>query len=169
VTTASPAFAISVDSGAMHFNAAHFITFDNSCENLHGHNFHVRVNVQGDNEADDLVVDFVLMTRLAVSICEELNDKVLLPANSDVVRIEQRDQLVHISSYDKQFMLPKHNCCLLPVRNTTAEMLAWYIGGRLLESLQQKGASAGISELEIAVEEADRQWGQCRRVLAHGN
>ncbi|MCG8122586.1 MAG: 6-carboxytetrahydropterin synthase, partial [Candidatus Thiodiazotropha taylori] len=28
--------------GELHFNSAHFITFNNSCENLHGHNFHVR-------------------------------------------------------------------------------------------------------------------------------
>ncbi|HHH43295.1 MAG TPA: hypothetical protein ENK49_04085, partial [Gammaproteobacteria bacterium] len=140
-----------------------------SCENLHGHNFHVRINAQGDNDADSLVIDFVLISRLAAGICADLNDKVLLPANSDAVKIEQRDQLLHISSYGKQFVLPEHNCCLLPLGNTTAEMLAWYIGERLLESLQQQGAAANIGELEIAVEEADRQWGVCRRVLTHGD
>lgn len=167
MTTVSPAFAISVDPGQLHFNAAHFITFDNSCENLHGHNFHVRIDARGDNDADDLVVDFVLLTRLAAGICAELNDKVLLPAKSDVVKVEQRNSLVHISSYDKQFMLPANNCYQLPVSNTTAEMLAWYIGERLLESLQQQGAASNVGELEIAVEEADRQWGVCRRVLTH--
>jgi len=165
----SPAFAISVDPGELHFNAAHFITFDNICENLHGHNFHVRIDARGDNDADDLVVDFVLITRLTAGICAELNDKVLLPANSDVVKLEQRDSLVYISSYGKQFMLPEDNCYLLPVSNTTAEMLAWYIGERLLESLRQQEAATNVGELEIAVEEADRQWGVCRRVLKYGD
>lgn len=167
MTTVSPTFAISIDPGELHFNAAHFITFDNSCENLHGHNFHARIDARGDNDADDLVVDFVLLTRLAAGICAELNDKVLLPANSDVVSLEQRDSLMYVSSYDKQFMLPEDNCYLLPVSNTTAEMLAWYIGERLLAALQQQGAAANVGELEIAVEEADRQWGVCRKVLQH--
>ena len=168
MTMVSPNFAISVDPGELHFNAAHFITFDNSCENLHGHNFHVRIKARGANTADDLVVDFVLMTRLAADICAELNDKVLLPENSSVVTVERRDCLLYISSYDKQFMLPEDNCYLLPISNTTAEMLAWYIGERLLATLQQQGEPANVGELEIAVEEADRQWGVCRRVLRHG-
>ncbi len=167
MTTVSPAFAISVNPSELHFNAAHFITFDSSCENLHGHNFHVRIDARGDNGTDDLVVDFVLITRLAASICAELNDKVLLPANSDVVKIEQRNHLVYISSYGKQFMLPEDNCYQLPVSNTTAEMLAWYVGERVLKSLHRQGAADNVGELEIAVEEADRQWGVCRRVLKH--
>jgi len=167
VTTPSPTFAVSVDPGELHFNAAHFITFDNSCENLHGHNFHARIDARGDNDADDLVVDFVLLTRLATDICAGLNDKVLLPANSVVVNIVQHDNMVHVSSYDKKFMLPEDNCYLLPVSNTTAEMLAWYISERLLEKLRQHAAATNISELEIAVEEADRQWGVCRRMLKH--
>jgi 6-pyruvoyltetrahydropterin/6-carboxytetrahydropterin synthase len=165
VTISSPTFAISVDPGELHFNAAHFITFDNSCENLHGHNFHVRIEARGENDADDLVVDFVLLTRLASDICAGLNDKVLLPANSDVVSLNRRDSQLYISSYDKQFMLPEDNCYLLPVSNTTAEMLAWYIGERLLEALRQQDAATNVGELEIAVEEADRQWGVCRRIL----
>jgi 6-pyruvoyltetrahydropterin/6-carboxytetrahydropterin synthase len=168
VTTSSPTFAISIDPGELHFNAAHFITFDNSCENLHGHNFHVRIEARGENDADNLVVDFVLLTRLAAAICARLNDKVLLPANSDVVTVEHRDKLVYISSYNMQFMLPEDNCYLLPVSNTTAEMLAWYIGERLLEALWQQGAATNVGELEIAVEEADRQWGVCHRMLKHG-
>lgn len=167
MTTLSPAFAIRVEPGELHFSAAHFITFNNSCENLHGHNFHVCIDARGDNDADDLVVDFVLMTRLAAGICADLNDKVLLPATSDVVKVERRERLVYVSCYDKQFMLPEDNCYLLPVSNTTAEMLAWYIGERLLESLQREGAAANVGELEVAVEEADRQWGMCRRVLNH--
>ena len=167
MTTVLPTFAISVDPGELHFNAAHFITFANSCENLHGHNFHVRIDARGDNDADDLVVDFVLLTRLAAGICARLNDKVLLPANSGVVKVEKRHRRVYVSSYDKQFVLPEDNCCLLPVSNTTAEMLAWYIGEHLLATLRRQGAASNVGELEVSVEEADRQWGVCRRVLKH--
>jgi len=169
VTTVSPAFSISVDPGELHFNAAHFITFDNCCENLHGHNFHVRIDAHGNNDTNNLVIDFVLISRLAADICSKLNNKVLLPDESDVVRIEQHDNRVYISSHDKQFILPKDNCYLLPVSNTTAEMLAWYIGECLVNVLKQKDAISNMSELNVAVEEADHQWGLCRSVLKDGN
>ncbi len=169
MTTASPAFAISIDPGELYFNAAHFITFDNHCENLHGHNFHVRIDARGENGSDNLVADFVLITRLAAGICSKLNDKVLLPAESNVVRIEQRNSQTYISSYGKQFMLPDDNCYLLPVSNTTAEMLAWYIGECLIEALQQEDAVSNMSELSIAVEESSHQWGIYRSVITHGD
>lgn len=163
----APGFAIRVQPGQLRFSAAHFITYGGSCENLHGHNFHVRIDASGDNTEDELVVDFVLMTRLTAEVCEQLHDKVLLPATSKEVDIEQRDGLVHVRSYDKCFTLPLENCCLLPLSNTTAEMLAWYIGERLLESLEARQAADHLALLEVAVEEADRQWGICRREIRH--
>ncbi|WP_296810061.1 hypothetical protein [Thiocapsa sp.] len=33
--------AVRVQRGELHVNAAHIMTFDGTCENLHGHNFHV--------------------------------------------------------------------------------------------------------------------------------
>jgi 6-pyruvoyltetrahydropterin/6-carboxytetrahydropterin synthase len=167
VTSPANGFAVSVHNGQLHFNAAHFITCDNSCENLHGHNFHARIDATGDNTGDDFVIDFVLMTRLAAEICARLHDKVLLPGNSRLVNIEHRSEQVHISSYDKQFTLPKGNCLELPVRNTTAEMLAWYICDQLLNSLREHEALGNITMLEVAVEEADQQWGISRQAISH--
>ncbi|NCC48761.1 MAG: hypothetical protein EOM13_06875 [Clostridia bacterium] len=36
--------AVRVHPGELHFNAAHFMTFDWTCENLHGRDFHVENN-----------------------------------------------------------------------------------------------------------------------------
>ena len=156
-------FAVSVDPGELHFNAAHFITFDNTCENLHGHNFHVRIQAWGDNSDDAFVIDFVQLNRLAAGICMELNDKVLLPGRSEAVSVHQTDSQVEVSSYGKRFSLPAENCLVLPVANTTAEMLAWYIMESLLPMLELHTALNHVQHLEVAVEEADRQWGICRR------
>ncbi|MCG6864355.1 MAG: 6-carboxytetrahydropterin synthase [Thiogranum sp.] len=160
-------FAVSVDPGDLRFNAAHFITSNNSCENLHGHNFHVRINACGQNDRDALVVDFVMMNRIAETICMQLHDKVLLPADSDEVVIEERDDCYHVHSYAKHYMFPAENCCLLPVSNATAEMLAWHICNQLLEALRRENAANNLSEIEVAVEEADRQWGIFRQQVAH--
>jgi 6-pyruvoyltetrahydropterin/6-carboxytetrahydropterin synthase len=161
-------FAVSVHPGELHFNSAHFITFNNSCENLHGHNFHVRIQAWGDNNDDAFVIDFVQLNKLAAEICLKLHDKILLPGESTEVDIEEAQGQIEVSSYDKRFSLPAGNCLILPIRNTTAEMLAWYIMESLLPMLEADEALAHVASLEIAVEEAEQQWGICRRDLQSG-
>ena len=156
-------FAVSVNPGELHFNAAHFITFNQTCENLHGHNFHVRIQAWGDNNDDAFVIDFVQLNRLAAGICLELNDKVLLPGRSEEVSVQQIEGQVEVASYGKRFSLPTENCLILPLANTTAEMLAWYLMERLVPMLEQHAALTHVQVLEVAVEEADQQWGICRR------
>ncbi|MEW8136069.1 MAG: 6-carboxytetrahydropterin synthase [Candidatus Thiodiazotropha endolucinida] len=161
-------FAVNVHPGELHFNSAHFITFDNSCENLHGHNFHLRIQAYGDNNEDAFVIDFVQLNRLAAEICSGLHDKVLLPGKSDEVAIKKSSGQLEVSSYDKVFSLPADNCLILPVANTTAEMIAWYIMESLLPKLEACAALTHVKNLEVAVEEADHQWGICRRVIHSG-
>ncbi|MES9831801.1 MAG: 6-carboxytetrahydropterin synthase [Candidatus Thiodiazotropha sp. LLP2] len=161
--THTQSFAVSVHPGELHFNSAHFITFNNSCENLHGHNFHVRIQADGDNNDDAFVIDFVQLNRLAAEICLQLHDKILLPGKSKEVEIVVVGNQIEVSSYDKQFSLPMSNCLILPIANATAEMLAWYIMESLLPLLESHNALSHVEILEIAVEEADQQWGICRR------
>jgi 6-pyruvoyltetrahydropterin/6-carboxytetrahydropterin synthase len=164
----SQTFAVNVQPGELHFNSAHFITFNNSCENLHGHNFHVRIQAYGDNNDDAFVIDFVQLNQLAAEICLALHDKILLPGKSEEVRIREADGQLEVSSYDKAFSLPAGNCLILPIANATAEMLAWYIMESLLPKLEASSALTHVETLEVAVEEADHQWGICRRAMAAG-
>lgn len=159
-------FAVRVHPSELHFNAAHFITFNNSCENLHGHNFHVRIEAWGDNNDDAYVIDFVQLNRLAANICLQLNDRILLPGNSDEVSLKENGAQLEVTSHDKYFSLPRENCLVLPLANTTAEMLAWYIAETLLPRLEEHSALEHVDHLEVAVEEADQQWGICRRTIA---
>ncbi|MES9971994.1 MAG: 6-carboxytetrahydropterin synthase [Candidatus Thiodiazotropha sp.] len=158
-------FAVDVQPGELHFNSAHFITFNNSCENLHGHNFHVRIQAYGDNNDDAFVIDFVHLNRLAAEVCLSLHDKILLPGTSSEVTIVEGDSQMEVSSYDKTFSLPAVNCLILPVPNTTAEMLAWHIMECLVPKLAASSSLTHVETLEVAVEEADRQWGICRRTI----
>ncbi len=161
-------FAVTIHPGDLRFSAAHFITFDGTCENLHGHNFHVRVHASGQNNADAFVVDFVYLNRVAAQVCDELHDRVLLPGESAEVHIEHADGLTHVRSYDKRFTFPADNCAILPIRNATAEMLAAYLCQRLLDTLGPAGALSHVELLEVAVEEADQQWGISRRRITPG-
>lgn len=160
-------FAVRVHPGELRFSAAHFITFDGMCENLHGHNFHVRIDVSGDNNADSFVVDFVRLNRVGAEICAELHDRILLPGDSKETALVHDAGLLHVRSYDKHFTFPSENCAVLPLANTTAELLAHYIGSRLRDQLPVQ-ALAHARTLEVAVEEADQQWGICRWRLNDG-
>jgi 6-pyruvoyltetrahydropterin/6-carboxytetrahydropterin synthase len=151
--------AVRIHPGDLHFNAAHFIPFNGTCENLHGHNFHVEIEARGDAVRDAFVIDFVLLNRLAAAICAELHDGVLLPGQSEEVHIREQDGMVAVESYGKRFLLPKENAIILPMPNTTAEMLAMHIGDRLVQELDRHHALASLNSLQVAVEEADRQWG----------
>ena len=161
----SQRFAVNVHPGELHFNAGHFITFNGTCENLHGHNFHVRIHAEGDNNSDAFVIDFVQLNRIAAEICSQLHDKVLLPGNSSEVSLRREGEQLHIESHGRKFSLPQENCEILPVDNTTAEMLAWYIMESLIPRLRALSALSQVDRLEVAVEEADQQWGICRRRL----
>lgn len=156
-------FSVSIHPGELRFSAAHFITFDNTCENLHGHNFHVRVDVNGDNNSDGFVVDFVQLTRYAAEICDTLHDRILLPGSSTEVTLERRDGMIGVNSHGKRFNFPDENCAVLPIANTTAELLAYHIADSLITRLQSDNALGHALEVQVAVEEADQQWGVYRR------
>ncbi len=101
----SSPFATWVEPADLGFNSAHFITYGQVCENLHGHNFHTRVVAHGDDTGEGYVLDFVALTRLARDICQELYDRVILPGNSPVVNLAEEDGLIKVSSFGKRFWL----------------------------------------------------------------
>lgn len=157
-------FVTLVEPADLGFNSAHFITYGNVCENLHGHNFHTRVTAYGDDAGEGYVLDFVALTRLARNICDDLSDRVILPATSPVVKMVEEDDLVKVESFGKRFWIEKESCSILQIPNATAELLAWHIGNRLVEALRREHLDGGVRLLEVGVEEADRQWGFSRHV-----
>lgn len=158
-------FVTWVEPADLGFNSAHFITYGTVCENLHGHNFHTRVTAHGEDTGEGYVLDFVALTRLAREICQELSDRVILPATSPVVRLTEEDGLVKVESFGKRFWIEKEGCAILQISNATAELIARHIGGRLTEALHRANLAGGVHLLEVGVEEADRQWGFSRHAF----
>jgi 6-pyruvoyltetrahydropterin/6-carboxytetrahydropterin synthase len=57
---------------------------------------------------------------------------------------------------DREWVFPRGDCILLPIENTTAELLARYIAGRLLELLRTR--EGFVPEvLRVEVEEGPGQ------------
>ena len=159
-------FEVFVSKDSFKFNAAHFMAYDGFRERLHGHNYRVSVRVEGRLNADGYVIDFGDIKRAANTICEQMNERVLIPERSDCLRIERSDTEVSITCRDgSRFVLPAADCAFLPIAHSSAEELADYVCDRLLERLPAL-AARGVSAVEVAVAEAPPQEARCRRSLA---
>jgi 6-pyruvoyltetrahydropterin/6-carboxytetrahydropterin synthase len=145
------------------FSAGHFITFGGICERLHGHNYHVAAEVYGSLDEDRLVVDFLLVRDKLRAICTLLDHYMLLPTQHPQIRVEDDGREVTATWSDRRWVFPSGDCRLLSMPNTTAEMLAAYIGKQLGETLTSGGVA--FKGLRVEVDECDGQvavWQQRR-------
>ena len=139
------------------FSAGHFITFaGDTCERLHGHNYRVAAEVAGPLDENQYVVDFVAMHQALREILAEIDHYMLLPTEHPRIRVEATDTEVTAQFEDRRWVFPRGDCVLLPVANTTAELLARHIGRRLGEELQRR---LGMRPEAIRVE-VDECFGQ---------
>jgi 6-pyruvoyltetrahydropterin/6-carboxytetrahydropterin synthase len=158
----SSSFQVHVFKDYLKFAAAHFIAYKGFREPLHGHNYQVSVRVEGALGEDGYVLDFGLVKKAAKRICEELDEKVLLPSKSDCLEITCSDgNVTAIYEDGAAFSFPQGDTVLLPIVHSSAEELARYVLMRLrqeLPDLRRRGAQW----LEIGVAEAPGQIAYCR-------
>jgi 6-pyruvoyltetrahydropterin/6-carboxytetrahydropterin synthase len=160
-------FRVSVSKDYLVFASAHFITFaGHRCEGLHGHNYRVRVTIDGRlNEESWFVFDFVELKKIMRRLCDEIDHLVLLPLQSDRVQVREEGETVSVAVDGKpRYLFPRRDCALLPIPNTTVEMLAEMLIDRLRAALDAAGAS-GLTAIEMEVEENFGQSAICRVTL----
>ena len=148
-------FRVTVTKDNLVFASAHFITFaGHRCEGLHGHNYRTRVTVEGAlNEESWFVFDFVELKRIMKRLCDEIDHLVLLPTQSTRVGVVEQGESVSVSVDGKpRYVFPRRDCALLPIPNTTVEMLAQWLTERLQAEFASMGAT-GLSAVEMEVEE----------------
>ena len=145
-----PRFHIRIAGDDMTFSAGHFIAMaDGQCERLHGHTYRVAAEVTGPLDADQCVVDFVALRNALKAIVAELDHRMLLPTEHPTIRAVSRAGEIEVAFADRRWVFPADDCLLLPVANTTTEMLAHYVGGRLLAAL---GALGGNTPSRVRIE-----------------
>jgi 6-pyruvoyltetrahydropterin/6-carboxytetrahydropterin synthase len=153
----SESFHVRIAKAEHVFSAGHFITFGGICERLHGHNYHVAAEISGPLDENQLVIDFLLVRAKLLEITTWLDHYMLLPMDHPQIRVEESNGEVTARFADRRWVFPSGDCRLLPVANTTSEMLAAYIGGRLLSALGD--ASQKISHIRVELDECDGQIG----------
>ena len=148
-------FSVSVSKDYLVFASAHFITFaGHRCEGLHGHNYRARVTLEGKlDEESWFVFDFVVLKKIMKRLCDEIDHKVLLPLHNPRLDVRTAGDSVTVAVGGKpRYVFPTGDCALLPVPNTTVEMLAQYLAGRVCQEVATAGAVA-LQAVEVEVEE----------------
>jgi 6-pyruvoyltetrahydropterin/6-carboxytetrahydropterin synthase len=87
----------------------------------------------------------------------------LLPTEHPLIQVVASEKEVEATFQDRRWVFPRCDCILLPVPNTTSELLARYIGSRLADDLQ---ARTGARPQWIRVE-VDECFGQLAVVEMH--
>jgi 6-pyruvoyltetrahydropterin/6-carboxytetrahydropterin synthase len=131
------------------FSAAHFITYAGQCERLHGHNYRVSAEIFGTLDEDFLVVDFIAVRDALREILGKLDHYVLLPTEHRELGVKEVGEEIHVTFNKRRWIFPRGDCRLLPVANTTAELVAAYVGRELKTDLQR---DCGLEELHLRVE-----------------
>jgi 6-pyruvoyltetrahydropterin/6-carboxytetrahydropterin synthase len=160
-------YRVQVTKDYLVFASAHFITFrGHQCETLHGHNYRVGVAVEGSVDPETyFVLDFSVLKQMTRRYVDEIDHKVLLPMQNSKLAFHEDGDRLRVDYFGQPtYVFPKRDCALLPIQNSTAEMLAQYLGVRVREELGRSGFTH-LTLLELEVEENYGQSATYRETL----
>jgi 6-pyruvoyltetrahydropterin/6-carboxytetrahydropterin synthase len=160
-TAANERFRVRVSKDHFTFCSGHFISYEgDKCERLHGHNYRASVEVEGALDANHYVFDFIALKRLTKAITDEIDHYMLLPTRNPFISVKEGPRGVQVRYKEREWLFPRSDCVLLPIENTTAELLARYIALRLADDMRrQHGFIPEV--LRVEVEESIGQSATC--------
>lgn len=156
----SRSFSIEVAKDYFNFASAHFLIFSNGQrEPLHGHNYQVSVVMEGELDPAGVVLDFIAFKPLVKRICDGLDHRTLIQTASPVITLRQRRHEIELRYKQQKIILPRQDVLLLPLINTSTELLAEYVAGQIRRRVRRNFPKSQIRYLEVGVEEARGQRG----------
>ncbi len=155
-------YRVRVTKDHLVFSAAHFITFNgNICERLHGHNWRVAVEVAGPLDENHYVFDFIALRDATQRLVNELDHHVLLPTQHQTIHVSVDEREVTATFAERRWVFPREDCVLLPIANTTAELIARWLALQLKDVFRQHSGGRNLDLLRVEVEENFGQWAVC--------
>lgn len=137
----------------LRFSSAHMIPLHESCGGIHGHSYIVDVTIEGERSGEfGFVVDFKKAKGIVRKMCSKLDHKVLIPCKSNVINFKGKNgNSLEFNVGNKGYKLPLEDCCLLPLKSTSAEDLAEYFAEEIFKYLKETNNK--ISSVQICVNE----------------
>ncbi len=119
--------SIRVTDPKMGFSSAHFVFTSEEYESLHGHNYTVEVIIEGSLDEYGMLLDFRQVKHEVARVCKSIDHKILLPGISPHLSIVEEGGQVVVSVLDRRYSFPVSDCIILPIKATTAELLAEFL------------------------------------------
>jgi len=111
------------------FSSSHFTIFSkDSAEALHGHNYYVSLEIEGETLNDqELLIDVVDLKNSLSKILESWDEKILLPLHSKHLKITDKDtkdeHSTEVLFSDRRYVFPSSEVECLNLKNVTMEAL----------------------------------------------
>lgn len=159
----SRTFRIEVAKDYFNFASAHFLIFaGGQREPLHGHNYQVSVTMEGELDRAGVLLDFIGFKPLVKQICDALDHRTLIQTASPALRVHQRASEIEIRYKKQKIILPRQDVILLPLTNTSTELLAEHVANEIRRRVKRQFPGSQVRFLEVGVEEARGQRGLYR-------
>jgi 6-pyruvoyltetrahydropterin/6-carboxytetrahydropterin synthase len=117
-------FKVIVDAIQNKFSSAHFIVGHDKCGRIHGHNFHVAVEISGPLDEHYFVMDFIDVKNAIKAEVDKLDHRILIPVNAKDMILKESKESIEFSFSGKRYVVPRDDACLLPLPAVTSELLA---------------------------------------------
>lgn len=137
------------------FSVAHFTVFSaDRAELLHGHNYRMTVELAGRDVGElGLLADLELVKQEIRRLCRGLDSRTLLPAACPLLAWEHRGGAIEIAYGERRYRIPEDEVVLLPLANSSMELLARHLWRQLAPGL----AGSAVEHLTVSVEESAGQ------------
>jgi 6-pyruvoyltetrahydropterin/6-carboxytetrahydropterin synthase len=133
-------FKVRVTKDYLVFCSGHFITYQgDQCERIHGHNYRTAVEAEGDLDENHYVIDFIALKDMTKAVIDELDHRMMLPTLSRRILLQDEGPNIRVTYGNRFWSFPRDECALIPIANTTAELLADYIAGRIRDAMIGRG------------------------------
>jgi len=139
-------YKVIVNRTNIKFSACHFLREPLKCSRLHGHNYYVSVEVCSSLNENFFVVDFIELKKKVKEIIKPLDHYILIPENSDFLKINEIEDSVEVISSNKRYVFPRSEVIYLPLPSTTSELLAKYIHDKLKIIYPDKKIRVSVEE-----------------------
>ena len=153
-------FSIEVAKDYFNFASAHFLIFTNGQrEPLHGHNYQVSVKMEGELDPAGVVLDFISFKPIVKQVCDALDHRTMIQTESPMLKVHRRAKDVEVLYRKQRIILPRSDVILLPLVNTSTELLAEHVADKIRRQVRRKFPRSQIRFMEVGVEEARGQRG----------
>ena len=152
---------IEIAKQAYNFSIAHFTIFSATWrEDLHGHNYQVECELEAPVGDDGLMFDYGIIKQALKELCDEIDEKTILPTRSPFLTLGERDGYVSAEFDGETMLFLPRDVLALDIANTTVEELSRYFLDKVVD--HPALSDRGVREVVVRVSSSPGQRGMSR-------